>query len=109
MNREEMIAVMEQTAAEKPTAITIKGWGVVHVRAITVEEVEEQADDVADKNDKTRIARAAARLLCDEDGKRIFNPENKEDIALLSKQPWNKLRLLISTGDEQVKAAAEGN
>lgn len=109
MNREELIAAMEVAAAEKPTAITIKGWGKVFVRAVTVEEVEAQTDEAADKDEKQSIVRAAARLICDEDGNRIFDPNNPTDLALLGKQSWKRLRQLINVGDEEVKAAVEGN
>jgi hypothetical protein len=109
MNRSELIAAMQLTAAEKPVPVEVKGWGTVYIRALTVAEVEEQADDVADKNDKSRIARGAARLLCDEDGKMLFDPKNEEDIKLLAKQPWRLIRKIIDASDINLKKVSEGN
>lgn len=112
MNRAELIAAMEVAAAEKPTAITIKGWGKLYVRAVTVEEVEAQDDEVADANDKPdkqNIVRAAARIICDENGDRIFDPYNKDDLALLGKQSWKRLRQIINAVGDEVKAAEAGN
>lgn len=109
MNRAQMIAAMEITAAEKPVPIEINGWGKVHVRSLTVAEVEEQTDDVADKKDKSRIARGAARLLCDETGKRLFDPDNEADVKLLSAQPWKLLRQVINASDKLIEGEAPGN
>ena len=106
MDRKSLIAAMEITAAEKPVAVKVNGWGVIHIRALTVAEVEEHADDKAHENDKHRIARGAARLLCDESGKRLFDPENESDVALLAKQPWKLLRQVITADDKDV---VEGN
>lgn len=105
MTREELIAAMQQTAGEKPTAVKVKGWGTLYIRSLTVAEVEQQADDTADKKDKDRIARAAARVICDESGKRLLDPDNEKDVALLSSQPWTMLRKVLSasgtdTGDD---------
>jgi hypothetical protein len=108
MNREKLIAAMQVTAAEKPSPVTVKGWGTVHVRALTVAEVEAQADDTSDGRDKNRIARGVARLLCDESGKRLFDPDNAADIGLLASQPWKLLRQVIDTSDLQTKGDAEG-
>lgn len=100
MTRDELIALMKITAAEKPIAITINGWGEVFVRSLTVAEVELQADDLADKKDKNRIARGVARLICDAKGNRIFDPANESDIKLLASQPWKLLRQVMNATDE---------
>lgn len=101
MDRDALIAAMEATAAIAPTPVKVKGWGTVHVRAITVAEVETQAEDTADKEDKDRIARAAARVLCDENGKRLFDPNNEADVALIKKQPWPLLRKVMNASGSQ--------
>jgi hypothetical protein len=100
---------MNAAASEKPRAVDVKGWGTIHVREITVAEVEQQNDDTANKKDKNRIARAAARILCDEAGTRLFDPENEADVALLAKQTWKRLLAVINAGDEDIKAATAGN
>lgn len=121
MNRDELITALQASAAEKPRAVFIKGWGTVYVRALTVEEVNEQVDAdnelevktvdadgkevIERRKDKHRLARSAARLLCDENGKRLLDPNNAEDVALLAKQPWKTLQKVLSEGD----VVEEGN
>lgn len=109
MNRSELVAAMKLTAAEKPIAVTVEGWGQVYIRSLTVAEVEEQADDVADKKDKDRIARGAARLMCDEHGKPYFDPKNPDDVKLLGAQPWRLLRQVINASDTMLQKAVAGN
>lgn len=99
MNREELIAAMQATATEAPRAVTVPKWGTVYIRDVTVAEVEEQTDDTADKKDRRRIARAVARVLCDEKGTRLFDPDDPDDVALLAKQPWKLLSKVIAEGD----------
>lgn len=96
MNREQLIAAMRETAAAAPVAVKVKGWGTLHIRALTVAEAEQQAADTTDKKDKNGIARAAARVLCDEKGVRLFDPENDEDVKLIASQPWAMLHKVLS-------------
>lgn len=99
MNRDQLIAAMHVTADEKPRAVTVPKWGTVYVRSLTVGEVDEQSEDVANEKDKKRIARAAARLLCDEDGNRLLDPNEPGDVDLLARQPWTLLRKVIADPD----------
>jgi hypothetical protein len=107
MNREELIAAMQATAANTPRPVKVPGWGNIHVRDVTVAEVEEQNDDTADPKNKLRLARAAARVICEADGKRLFDPGDEADVALLAKQPWKLLRLALADADD--KATPSGN
>ena len=107
MNRADLIAAMEATAAQAPRAVTVPKWGQIYVRDITVAEVDEQTADTSDPKDKRRIARGAARVICDEAGKRLFDPDNEVDVTLLAKQPWKLLRLVLADPDE--KEDAKGN
>lgn len=120
---------MEQVAQRKPRPVTVDGWGTVYVRALTVGEVDEQTeeDDEADKaeadktdgNDeavkkkraKRRLARNATRLICDENGKRLLDPNNKDHVALLSSQPWDMLQLVLDAANSlnKPKDATGGN
>lgn len=126
MNRDELITALQQSAAQKPRAVFIKGWGQVYIRALTVAEIEEQTDQidatetvigpdgkevVKKKHDKSRLARSAARLLSDENGQRLLDPDNVDDVALLSKQPWSLLRAVLDASElkDQVEGDAEGN
>lgn len=118
MNRDQLIAAMQAVAAEKPRAVEVRGWGTVYVRSLTTAEVEEaQAEESVDAakdgkdtpRNRNRLARGAARLLCDEAGTRLFDHNNPDDVALLAKQPWAMLQKILSAGDDEVKEAAEGN
>lgn len=118
MNRAELMAAMQATATEKPRKITIKGWGDVYVRNLTVAEVDEQsqeqrqgADETVDPNTLSpvelmrrnkgyRLARSAARLICDENGKKLFDRDNPDDVALLASQPWKYLHQVLNTSDD---------
>lgn len=98
MNLEELMAAMQKTASAVPRSVEVSGWGTVYVREVTVGEVQEQADDMSDEKDKHRIARAAARIICDEKGGRLFDPTNPDHIALIAKQPWRLLRKVVELG-----------
>lgn len=80
----------------------IDGWPQLYVRKQLVDEVEIATDDEPEgaPKDKRTLARGAARLICDENGQRLFDPKNEVDVALLGKQSWEML--------QQVLAAAEG-
>ena len=97
--REELIAAIRATATQAPRAITVPKWGTVYVRDITVGEVEEQTEDTEHKNDKLRIARGVARVLCDESGALLFDANDNEHVALLAKQPWKLLRKVLEDDD----------
>lgn len=99
MDRAALIAAMQSTAAEPPVAVEVPKWGTVHVRQVTVAEIDAQSSDTDAKDDKNKIARAAARVLCDGDGKRLFDPSNADDVALLASQPWPLLRKVLSASD----------
>ena len=106
MDRAALILAMQATASAKPKPVTVPGWGAVHVRSLTVAEVEEQTADTANKDDKNRIARGAARLICDEKGKRLFDPTNADDVALLASQPWELLRRVIEASNAEIEGDA---
>lgn len=98
--RDALIAAMQATAAQTPVAVEVPKWGTVYVRAITVEEVEAQEADTEGK-DKRRIARGAARVLCDAEGNRIFNPDSEADIDLIARQPWPLLRRVLAAAEQR--------
>lgn len=106
MDRLALIAAMQATAAVRPLPVVVPGWGTVYVRALTVADVEEQAGDGAPAAeadvpttppaDRHRIARSVARLLCDAEGARLFNPADEADVALIAAQPWALLRGILA-------------
>lgn len=91
--------LMMATATVAPKAVDTKEWGTVHVRAITVAELEDQSEDTADWKNKRRIARGAARVICDQAGGRVFDPDDQDDVDLIARQPWFLLKQVIDTAE----------
>lgn len=96
MTRDELIAAMKADGADKPVKVPVRKWGDVYVRSPSVEEAENQRRLPDDEVDKHSLARAAALIICDEHGDRVFDPLNDDDIALLSKRRAVDLRTLIN-------------
>jgi len=101
--------LMEKTAIVNPKAVDTQEWGKVYVRAITVDELDAQSDDTADWKNKSRIARGAARVICDIGGTRIFDPDSPDDVALIGRQPWVLLRQVIDASNEFNGLNAKGS
>lgn len=107
MDRETLLAAMDAVAAEKPRLVTITGLGEVHIRQITIGEVDAQREDNSDAKNKQKIARGACRLLTDADGKRLLDPDNPDDVARMAKLP---LRVLTDINKHlDLEGATEGN
>lgn len=87
MNLNDLLQRMDTCAAEKPRSVDIRGLGTVFLRSITIGEVDEQIVDEADKKNKSAIARRACRLLCDEEGNRLLDPDNAAHVAKMAKLP----------------------
>lgn len=102
----EFLEALRRTAVIKPKPVDVPGWPRLYVRALTVAEVEAQAEDTADKNDKHRIARGAARVMCDAEGARLVDPDNQDEVNLLASQPWSLLRRVLD-GSEAFNATSE--
>lgn len=108
MNREELIAAMTATAEQKPRAVKVKGWGTIYVRDVLVSEVNTDADELSAQFEKSigiskariNLARSAARLICDEQGKLLFDPDNEADIKLLCSQTWKRVQKVVLDDDE---------
>lgn len=103
-----LLGAMDTVAAEKPRRVTIAGLGEVFIREITVGEIDAQIDDNADKKNKRGIARGACRLLADENGNQLLNPENPEHVARMAKMPLRVLTA-INKASELDKADDSGN
>jgi hypothetical protein len=112
MNREKLIAAMQATAEQPPRDVTIEGWGTLFVKELTVEQVDlqqQEPDESVDGKDRLRFARGAARLICDEKGELIFDATNKDHLELLAKQPWHRLKKVISVGGEENATSEKGS
>lgn len=96
-----LIEAMKSTATPSPVAVDVAQWGRLYVRPQTVEEVDafSELDKDADANEtsrKRRLARGAARVICDAQGKRLFDPTNEEHLTLLAQQPWPLLQKVLA-------------
>lgn len=109
MDREAFIALLKETAKPQITKLTLPGLGEVFVRAPTVAEVDllnQRRKDGAEEKD--RFARAAARLLCLEDGTRLLDDNDEAFIELLSKSPWATISQILDAADPARHSVAKG-
>lgn len=105
MTREELIAAMRADGADTPVKVRVPRWGDLWVKSPTVEEAEAQPRLEGDAAERNKLARAAALVICDENGKRMFDPENGEDLALLSQRRSADLMAVLAAANGD----AEGN
>lgn len=107
MNREQLIAAMCTAPALK--RVHIEGWGDLHIRPMSVEQVDLQQQEAATEGkDPMRFARLAARVLCDEKGVLLFNSESTDDLKLLASQDWAKLRKILEAEADDAGLSVEG-
>ena len=106
MDRVQALAVLAATA-EKPFPVKVKGWEGFYAMPQTAAEFEFVKDRV-EENEKDALARAAAQILCDENGVRLFDPKNADDLAALNAQSSKRLLDLVNSLVDDAKAA-EGN
>lgn len=75
-------------AASEATPIPLKGipksWGDLHVKPLTVADVEFLSSDVGEH----KSARGLARVLCTKDGDLLFDEKNPDHIALLQRRQF---------------------
>jgi hypothetical protein len=105
MNLQELLLAMDGLIAEggKPRPVFIKGLGAVHVREITVGEIDAQIEDTSNKANKWKVARGTTRLLCDEHGNRLLDPSNEEHVEKMAKMPLRVLNAINATAEEATK------
>lgn len=76
----------------KVRPVEIEGLGTFYVRPVTVGEADKQRiGDQKERADIEQYARTAAKILCDQDGVRTFDPDNEEDIALIQSQGFSQI------------------
>lgn len=89
---------MQADGAEKPIKVDIPAWGAVYVRLPSVAEADAREDEALEAGGKRGYARAAAMVICDENGNRLFDPANEDDIALLSQRRFSDLQQVLLAG-----------
>jgi hypothetical protein len=85
----------------QPLPVDVPGWGTVMVKRMTVADVDAAALaklpeglDPAEL-ERMRTARGVAAVVCDASGQRIFDPNNLDDLRLISAQPWDEMSRII--------------
>lgn len=106
---EDMMAVLErgEQAAMMPRLVTVKKFGSFFVRPLLVEEVDEENSVPVDVADKTSLARGVLRLVCDQNGKRLSDANNKSAIQKWGKQSWDNLLQLLNASRNAAGEDAE--
>jgi hypothetical protein len=105
MDRATLLAAMDAMAAEPPRLVKIDGFGEVHVRDITIGELDDQIGDTEGGKDKRRFARGACRILCDPQGIPLLDPDNPDDVDKMMRV---KIRVLTAINNaSQLEDAAK--
>ncbi len=102
MSAAEIRARMAGDGADDVRSIEVPKWGTVYVRDVTAGEFDKWSAQVKDRlgdlADIDQTAFAAAIVICDEKGHRVFDPLDPEDIAFLSKRRKRDLNLILQAG-----------
>lgn len=97
MNREQLIAGLEQAVQNEVRFVDMPEWGgKVFVRELMVADVDGGEVDESDDDKTTRLARGACKIICDEKGNRLLDPKNPDDVTYISRQGWKVLQRFIN-------------
>jgi hypothetical protein len=99
MKRDALRAAIAALASKPPTKVSVPEIGDLLVRQLSVGEVEENARD-SKSADPFRIARALARVLCDEDGSLIYDPKSDDDVGELAKAPFSVMNKVLDAANK---------
>ncbi|AMM23164.1 hypothetical protein [Variovorax sp. PAMC 28711] len=103
MNKADLKARILATANPKPSPIEVDGWGTVYVKPLTVGDIESFNDDT---DPKLKAARSIARVLCDEGGELLFDPQSPEDLFAINRLPLSAISV-INGAVEKLNATTE--
>ena len=108
MNREEFLAARDKSIST-PIEVTIKGWGKIHLREYTIGDSDEYLANKENKEtERKQLARNACRRICDEHGKRLFDPNNEKDVEEMADVPARVLRAIDQAGTDASQKAEAG-
>lgn len=103
MDRASILAAMA-AAAPKPTAVDMPAWGgTVYVKVLTLA----QAEAIGPAGGKYQLARGLASVVVDENGERIFDPDNEDDLQTIGSQSLAVLGPLITAANDTNAAGAD--
>ena len=95
-----LIAAFQAASAEKPKPVDIAGFPRFYVRPLTVGEVDEQKSSKDEWVTSHTLTAGVAMVICDEDGKLLFSSNNKEEMDLIFKQSWPRMRKILDAMNE---------
>lgn len=99
-----LLEKMRESAKPNLKAVTVEGWGKVHIAVLTVGEM----DAINQDGTASSMAKTFARFICNEDGSRTFNLEDPEQLKLLESQPFNKVSVLLKAINDLNAISIEG-
>lgn len=97
MTRDELRAKILATASPKPVPVNVPEWGDVFVRPLLVGEVESMSSDA---DPKLQTARGVARMLCDQNGDLLFDPNSAEDLFAINRLRASSLNRIYQAMEE---------
>jgi hypothetical protein len=110
MDRATLIAAFNSTPLEiRP--VTVPGWGSFHVRELTLGDMDllNKAKAASGGAAVAALAMSAASMICEENGDLMFDVNNADDIALLSKQGFRRLSKVLEVANSMAGDRDEGN
>lgn len=100
MSAKDIRAAMAADGAGDVVKVAVDKWGDVYVRDVSLEESERVAraarEKFGDEFDSTQSAFATAMVLCDENGARVFDPLNEDDLAFLGKRRSRDITAILT-------------
>lgn len=108
MSREALLAAIDKAVEEdtRLESVDVPGMGTFYRRIVSVAEIEEyRAADEAGRDEAARLAQqhpwaaSAARLLCDENGDRLYDAKNPDHIRTLSRLGFERLMKMLGEGE----------
>ena len=82
---------MRESAKPNLKAVTVEGWGKVHIAVLTVG----QMDELRAEGDSQSLAKNFARFLRNADGTPVFDLNDPEQVAVANNQPYDKVSVLL--------------
>lgn len=78
--------------------VTVEGWGTFHVRELTVEASDRLRTAKAAEGEEaiSVVAANVASIICDENGRLLFDAANREDIGFLKGMGYSKLSQVLA-------------
>lgn len=109
MNRDDLIGRIVAATNPPPLAVEVEGLGSVFVRVQTAFDAEQLRKklEAAPKDDALYTSRVLTFVLCDSEGKLLFDIEDAEAVKTLAGLPQAKAQKLLEASN-QANALGKG-